>query len=418
MRGRLNLLSSIKIETTTEPGYVHDGGGLYLQISKGGGKSWIYRYTIGGRRREMGLGSFKKHSKDKVRVSLATARKLAAANRSLVEEGKNPIAEREAQRARQRLEEARSLTFDEAVERFLEGNEVAWRSVKHRRQWRDSLKTFVSPIMGNLSVGDIDTSHITKVLDPIWHEKPPTASRVRGRIERILDWARVRGYRQSTINPARWRGHLKETYPATSKVRRVKHHAAIAIDDAPGVYARLTQSGSIPALAFRFLVLTAARAGEVMGAKWTEIDWKARIWTVPASRMKAGREHRFVLSEEAIAVLDVAAKYRIDDWVFPGRRRGSPMALPTLTRALRAAGGGKATVHGWRSAFKDWSSERTSFPREVSEMALAHAIGDKVEAAYRRGELLNKRAAMMEQWANFLLSPPVDNVVPIDRKIA
>jgi integrase len=418
IRGRLNLLSPVKIETVTQPGYLHDGGGLYLQVSKGGGKSWIYRYTIGGRRREMGLGSFKKHPKDKVRVSLATARSLAAQHRSLVEQGKDPIAEREAEAARQRLEEARGLTFDQAIERFLESNEVAWRSTKHRRQWRDSLKAFASPVLGNLSVADIDTPDVTKVLDPIWNEMPATASRVRGRIERILDWARVRGYRQSTINAARWRGHLRETYPPISKVRTVQHHAAVAIDDAPGVYARLKQAEGMPALAFRFLVLTATRASEVMGARWPEIDLKARIWTIPASRMKAGKQHRVVLSEEAVAVLEEAAKYRADDWAFPGRRRGAPMALTTLTRALRAAGGESATVHGWRSTFKDWSSERTSFPGEMSEMALAHAIEDKVEAAYRRGELLQKRVAMMEQWATFVTTPKADgsNVVQMERR--
>jgi integrase len=418
MRGGLNLLSSTKIESVTEPGYIHDGGGLYLQVSKGGGKSWIYRYTAGGRRREMGLGTFKKHRKDKVRVSLAIARKLAADHRSLVEQEKDPIAERDAQKARRRLEEARGITFDQAVERFLEGNEVAWRSEKHRRQWRDSLKAYASPVIGGLPVADIDTPDVTNVLDPIWHLKPATASRVRGRIERVLDWSRVRGYRQSTINPARWRGHLKETYPATSKVRLIKHHAAVPIDDAPAVYARLKRSDSMPALAFRFLILTAARAGEVLGAKWPEIDKKGRIWAVPASRMKAGKDHRAVLSGEAIAVLDQAAKSRVDEWIFPGRRRGRPMTLPTLTRALRAAGGGKATVHGWRSAFKDWSSERTSFPGEVSEMALAHAIGDKVEAAYRRGELVEKRRALMEQWAVFVTTP-VDtnaNVVQLERR--
>jgi integrase len=260
-------------------------------------------------------------------------------------------------------------------------------------------------------VAVIDTPDVTKVLDSIWHTKPETASRLRGRIERILDWAKVRGLRTGE-NPARWRGHLDKIYPPRAKVRRVKHHAAVPIDDMPAVYARLCQAEGIAALAARFTILTAVRVSVTTGA--TEPEVKGDIWSISAERMKADRDHNVPLSGEAKKVLKQAAQVRTDVRLFPGRRRGRPLSHTAVIKALRSAGAGEATTHGTaRSTFKDWASERTSFPSEVSEMALAHAISDKVEAAYRRGELMKKRTAMMQQWATFLTSDGTGRVVSI-----
>jgi integrase len=412
VRQVFNLLSPVKLKALKEPGYFHDGGGLYLQVSPGGGKSWILRYSMAGKRREMGLGPYPA-------VSLATARKSAAESRSLVKAGQDPIAARDAERARQRLEEARGITFDKAVELFLVGNEVGWKNQKHRLEWRTSLRVYATPVIGTLPVGSIDTSHVTKVLDPIWHEKTETASRLRGRIERVLDWARVRGYRAAGENPARWRGHLEETYPARGKVRPVEHHAAVTIDAMPKLYGRLTEADDVASLALRFIILTASRAGEAVGATWPEVDLDEGVWTIPGSRMKAGRIHRVPLSREAVTILQKLTKLRTGAHVFPGLRVSSrALSVRAILRALREAGEPKATVHGFRSTFRDWAAERTNVPRDVAEMALAHAIGNRTEAAYRRGELMTKRAALMDQWARFLLSPPDAKVVSIGRQRA
>lgn len=405
----LQRLSALSITRATRPGYVADGGGLYLQVTASGSKSWIYRFALAGRRREMGLGPYPA-------VSLAAARGAAAEARSLLKAGIDPIAARDAERARQRLEAARGVTFDEATRQFIEDHEGTWKNPKHRQQWRNTLKTYASPKIGTLWVGAIGTAEITRILDPIWKVKPETAFRVRGRIERILDWAKVRGYRTGE-NPARWRGHLDAVFPARGKVRKVKHHAAVAVDDLPGVYARLVQVKGIAALAARFTILTAVRVSVTTGAKDEEFA-KADIWSISADRMKAERDHNIPLSREAMGVLKQAAAIRFDDRMFPGHRAGRPLSHTAVLKALRAAGAGKATTHGCRSTFKDWASERTSFAPEVSEMALAHAISDKTEAAYRRGELMKKRAAMMQQWATFVVTPPSDKVVPIGRRAA
>ncbi|HZQ01666.1 MAG TPA: integrase arm-type DNA-binding domain-containing protein [Reyranella sp.] len=414
MARTIHRLKPITLTRKMTAGYHADGGGLYLQVTDAGAKSWIFRYSIAGKRREMGLGPYSaKTTKgaDKRVVSLHAARERSAEARALVKSGKDPIAVREAQQAQERLERARGVTFDQAVELFLESHEEAWKNPKHRQQWRNTLKTYAGPKIGSLSIADIGTPEVTKVLEPIWRTKPETASRLRGRIERILDWARVRQLREGE-NPARWRGHLDKVFAARSKLRKVKHHAAVPIDDLPAVYAKLKVSRGIAAKALRFAILTAARAGETVHATWAEMNLDDGIWTVPASRMKAGKEHRVTLSREALAILKDLHKVRTGPLVFVGNKRKA-LSLTSLSKALRTAGGEKATVHGMRSTFKDWCSERTSFPSEVSEMALAHSIGDKVEAAYRRGELLEKRRAMMDQWATFLASRSTAKVVPI-----
>ena len=414
---QLNLLSPVKLKALKGPGYFHDGGGLYLQITATDARSWVYRFAVAGRRRDMGLGPFPA-------VTLAMARSLAAEARSLVKAGQDPIAARDAERARQRLDEARGITFDKAVELFLAGNEAGWKNQKHRLEWRTSLRVYASPHIGALPVGSIDTSHVTKVLDPIWQGKTETASRIRGRIERVLDWARVRGYRAAGENPARWRGHLEETYPARGKVQPVKHHAAALIDAMPALYERLGEVNGIAALALRFIILTAARAGEAVGATWPEVDIDEGVWTIPASRMKAGRVHRVPLSREAVTILATLAKLRTGAHVFPGLRAssrltaggGRALSVRAVLRALREAGETRATVHGFRSCFRDWCAERTNYPRDVAEMALAHSIGDKVEAAYRRGDLFERRKRMMQDWATFVRTIPSAKVVSIGNR--
>jgi integrase len=351
----------------------------------------------------MGLGPYPA-------VSLAAARESAAVARSMAKAGRDPIAAREAERARQRLEVARGITFDQAARQFIDAHESSWKNSKHRQQWPNTLKTYASPKIGSLWVGAIGTPEVTGILDPIWKAKPETAFRVRGRIERILDWCKVRGYCTGE-NPARWRGHLDKVFPPRAKVRKVKHHAAVPIDDMPTVYARLREANGVAALAARFTILTAARVGETTGATTAEL--KPDVWSIAAERMKADRNHNVPLSREAKSVLEEAAEMRIDHRLFPGHRKNRPLSHTAVIKALRSAGAGKATTHGCRSTFKDWASERTSFPSEVSEMALAHIVGDKVERAYRRGELMEKRRALMEQWAIFVTTPASTKVVPI-----
>ena len=401
----LHRLTPITLKRNSAPGYYGDGGGLYFQVAPAGTKSWIFRFSMLGRRREMGLGSFPT-------VSLADAREAASIARKLVSVGKDPIEERQSNRAQKKLDAARGISWDSALTQFLDSHEDGWKNKKHRQQWRNTLDTYAKDVLGALPIASIGQSQISKILDPIWNEKPETASRVRGRIERILDWARVRGYREGE-NPARWRGHLDKVYPARAKVRKVKHHAAVPIDDLPKIYGQLTKAKGIAAKALRFVILTAARPGEAVGGLWPEVDKRSALWTIPPERMKADREHRVTLSREALAILDEMTEVKSDNFVFPGHKEGRPLSLTALSKALKAAGGGEATVHGMRSTFKDWASERTSYPSEVSEMALAHSIGDKVEAAYRRGELLKKRAALLQQWATFVRSGTGGNVVAI-----
>jgi integrase len=404
----LQRLTALSITRTKAPGYFHDGGGLYLQVAPTGSRSWVFRFSIGGKRREMGLGPYPE-------VSLAAARKLAAEARSLAKAGQDPIAARDAGRDRQRLEDARAITFDQAAEQFIAANEASWHNDKHRGQWRNTLAAYASPVFGRMPVADIGVTEVMRVLEPLWRTKTETGSRVRSRIERVLGWAKVRGYRTGE-NPAQWRGHLDKLLPARRKVRKVKHHAAVAIDNLPAVYAKLAEMDSMAALALRFVILTAARAGEVTGARWSEIDMDARVWTVPADRIKAGKTHRVPLSHEAMEILARVRRVVTGTLVFPGWATGKPLSLSWLSKTLGLAGGGDATTHGCRSTFRDWASERTNFPRDAAEAALAHSIGDKVEAAYRRGDLFERRKAMMEEWATFVATTLSAKVVSISSR--
>jgi integrase len=388
-----NRLSAVEVKNATEKGMHHDGGGLYLQVGASGAKSWIFRFMLDGRAREMGLGPV--HT-----IPLAEARKRATECRRMRLDGIDPIDARTTQRDAKRLEAARAMTFDACAVSYIDAHKAGWQNAKHRDQWPNTLNSYARPVFGSLPVQAVDVGLVMKALEPIWQTKPETASRLRGRIEAILDWATVRGYRKGE-NPARWRGHLDKLLPARSKVRKVQHHPALPYDELADFIAALRGQEAIAARALEFLILTAARTGEVIGARWDQVDFEQKMWVVPAARMKAGREHRVPLSAAAVAVLQQMKEIRESEFVFPGGKKGKPLSNMAMLAVLKRMDRGELTAHGFRSSFRDWAAERTSFPREVAEMALAHAVGDKVEAAYRRGDLFQKRRQIMEAWARF-----------------
>lgn len=386
-------LSATLVAKTRKTGLHADGGGLYLQVTGAGARSWVYRFTLGGKTREMGLGSLQA-------VSLAQARQKATECRRQCAEGIDPIEARNAARSAARLEAARAMTFDQCATAYIEAHEASWRNAKHRQQWRNTLDTYAKPIIGALPVQDVDLSLVMKVLEPIWQTKTETASRLRGRIEAVLDWATVREFRRGE-NPARWKGHLDKALPSRAKVQKPGHHAALPYQEMAAFIETLRGQPGIAAKGLEFAILTAARTGEVIGARWSEIDLQGALWTVPADRMKAGVEHRVPLSVPALAILNAMRDCRESDWVFPGGRKGKPMSNMALLVLLRRMKRSDLTAHGFRSTFCDWSAEISSAPREVAEMALAHTVRDKVEAAYRRGDLLERRAKLMADWAEF-----------------
>ena len=406
-------LSAAKVDKTKGPAILHDGAGLYLRIAPSGARSWVLRYQIDGKRRDMGLGPYPL-------LGLAEARDKARELRKLKLEGKDPLEARKAERQAQRLAEAKGRTFREVAEKYIKAHKASWKNAKHAAQWPSTLETYVYGKLGDLPVAAIDVGLVAQVMEqdidgtPFWQARPETASRVRGRIEAILDAATVRGYREGP-NPAQWKGNLAHILPVQDKVRRVTHHTALPYAELPTFIADLRDRPGMGARALEFTILTAARTGEVIGARWSEIDLVEKVWMVPAERMKAGREHRVPLTDTAIAVLDavrpLAPQHNGEPDpaapVFPGPRRALPMSNMAMTSALRRMGRAELTVHGFRSAFRDWAAERTAFPREVAEMALAHAIGDKVEAAYRRGDLFEKRRQLMDSWERYCAAPAV-----------
>jgi integrase len=398
---RTGKLSAVAVTKATGPAVLHDGGGLYLRVAPSGAKSWVFRFQLDGKRRDMGLGPFPD-------ISLAEARGKASAHRKQRHEGIDPLDAKAAQRQAQRVSVAKGRTFRECAVEFIDKNRAGWRNAKHAAQWTATLETYVYPALGELPVSAIDAGLVVQVLDPIWAEKPETASRVRGRIEVVLDAATVRGFRQGP-NPAQWKGNLAHILPARGKVRKVEHHAALPFDDMPEFLAALRGREGTSARALEFAILTAARTGEALGARWGEIDLAAKLWTVPAERMKAGREHRVPLSEAALAVLDKARPLALTRDgepdpaapVFPGPRRALPLSNMVLLMLLRRMGRTDLTAHGFRSTFSDWAAERTAYPRETVEMALAHTVENRVERAYRRGDLFDKRRQLMDGWARF-----------------
>jgi integrase len=381
-----------------------DGGGLYLQVSDTGAKSWIFRYSRNGKAHYHGLGPLQT-------ISLAQAREKARACRHNLLDGIDPIAARKLRFAEQRLRDATAMTFAECAKLYIASHKAGWKSATHAAQWPSSLAAYAYPALGSLSVQDIDVGLVMKVLEPIWTKKPETASRVRGRIEAVLDWAAARGYRQGE-NPARWRGHLENLLPKKTKVRRVEHHAALPYAEIAAFMAALRQQDRVAARALEFLILTAARKGEVRAARWQEIDLEGRLWVIPAERMKGGREHRVPLSALAQRILQGLP--RRGEFVFHSDTNRRPIGELAMLRLLTRMGRSDLTVHGFRSTFTDWCSECTQFPSEVREMALAHVVGSKVEAAYRRGDLFQKRRELMDAWARHCSSAnKAGSVVPI-----
>ena len=398
MTRMLGRLSAVRVQSARKPGYYGDGGRLYLRVAPGGAKGWIFRYGGRGRRHDMGLGGYPA-------IGLAKARELAGDCRSLLAAGLDPIATRK--RAAAAVEAAKAMTFADCATAYINAHEAGWRNPKHRQQWKNTLATYVSPVVGKLPVSAVDTGLVLKVLEPIWTRKPETASRVRGRMEAVLDWAKVRGYRTGE-NPARWRGHLDHLLPAKAKVRKVEHHAALPYARIGAFFAALRKQNGIAARALEFLVLTATRTGETLGTTWNEVDRGAKLWIIPAGRMKAEKEHRVPLSDAALALLQQMHDIRHSDYVFPGGRDRRPLSEMSLLMLLRRMGHGDITAHGFRSTFRDWAAERTTFAREVAEMALAHAIPDAVEAAYRRGDLFDKRRKLMDAWAAYCAKVETD----------
>ncbi len=407
MGRQIHKLAARTVATVRKPGMHGDGGGLYLQVAKGGTKSWVYRFMLRGQSRDMGLGSADL-------VSLSEARDLALQARKLVKSGTDPIEARKARQRQEALKAAATLTFAECATAYIKAHEAGWRNKKHRQQWHNTLDTYAFPIFGNLPVDAIDTGLVTQAIEPIWTTKTETASRLRGRIEAVLDWAKTRGHR-SGENPARWRGHLENLLPKKGKVREIKHHIALPYQDIYGFIKALRERDAIAARALEFLILTAARPSEVVGATWDEFNTGKAVWTVPGSRMKSEKEHRVPLPDAAMVILRKMEKGRFSSYVFPGQNAERPLSTDSFLRLMERMDHPDLTSHGFRSTFRDWASEETNFARETAEAALAHTIGDKVEEAYRRGDLFSKRRKMMEAWAAYCDLEATGEIVPIGR---
>jgi integrase len=375
------------------PGRHPDGDNLYLRVSSPGNASWLLRYERAGHERMLGLGPL--HT-----VTLAEARTRAKAARQLLLDNIDPIDQKHAQKAERALAAAKSMTFAEAAQAYFDQHERKWKNPKHRDQWMSTMRSYVFPKIGNLPVGAIDTGLVLKCIEPHWQTTTETMSRVRGRVESVLDWATVRGYRTGE-NPARWKGHLAEVLPSRSDIAKPNHHAALPYADIGAFMVELRSRDAVAARALEFTILTAARTGETIGARVGELDLKEKIWTIPAGRMKGGKQHRVMLSNRAIEILSEVPHEDGNDHVFIGPTAGAGLSNMAMTAVLKRMGHGDITVHGFRSTFRDWAAECTNTPNHVVEMALAHVIGDKTEAAYRRGDLAKKRKVLMEQWAAF-----------------
>lgn len=393
MAKKAKELSALEVRGLTKEGLHFVGGvaGLALQVLKSGGRSWVLRMVIGNRRRDMGLGGYPD-------VPLAQAREAARAARAKVRSGIDPIEETRSAKSALKASQMALITFKQAAESYIDSHKAGWRNDKHAKQWASTLTTYAYPKIGNIQIQDVELPQVLGVLEPIWQTKTETASRLRGRIESVLDWATARNYRQG-LNPARWKGHLDKLLPRPSKVAKVAHHDALSGSEVGAFMVELRKHEGIGAKALEFAILTAARSGEVRGATWSEIDKDAKVWVIPGERMKAGREHRVPLSDQAIRILDAMPQVAGSDYVFTAPRGGqlSDMTLSAVIRRM----GAPCVPHGFRSSFRDWASELTNYPSDMAEMALAHTISDKVEAAYRRGDMFEKRRSMMMDWAAF-----------------
>ncbi|NUU44558.1 tyrosine-type recombinase/integrase [Tardiphaga robiniae] len=414
-------LTAIEVTKQKKPGRYADGGGLYLQVTNAGTKSWLLRYMIAGRAREMGLGPVNL-------VTLAEARENARAGRKLILTGVDPLEQRRAERLQASAAHAKLMTFEQAAEKYITAHQTGWKSAKHGDQWRSTLETYAYPTIGRLAVDAIDTNLVLKILEQteseelgaptFWAGKTETASRVRGRIEKILDWAKARKLRDGE-NPARWRGHLDQLLPAKSSVAPVRHHKALPYADLPAFMVDLRAKNSISARALEFTILTAARTSDTIEGTRSELNIQEKLWTVPKARMKGKKgarkyDHVVPLCERACDIVELADG--TGEFIFPGAEEGTPLSNMAMLELLQGMEGfdNDLTVHGFRSTFKDWCAEQTSYPNEVSEMALAHTVSDKVEAAYRRGNMREKRRRLMDDWAQYCAGGPRNaSVVPI-----
>jgi integrase len=388
-----NRLTAVSIRNASKRGLHADGNGLYLQIAKGGAKSWIFSYVRNGERRNLGLGGV-------AAVTLAKAREKAAAMRALLADGRDPLSELRAERQAA----AGVKTFRQCAEEYIRAHEPGWRNPKHRQQWTNTLQTYAYPVIGDLPVNQVDDGHVLKILKPIWLTKTETAKRLQGRLENILDYAKATKERAGE-NPARWRAHLDQMLVRPSKVQRVRHHPALPYAELPAFWAELRQEEGIGAQALQFTILTACRTGEVIMARLSEID--GEVWIIPGERTKSGREHRVPLVPAARAVL--AGIKPVDaqpgDWIFPGDKPGRPLSDAAMSALLERMERTDITVHGFRSTFRDWVEEETNFPTRLAEAALAHKLKDETEGAYQRGDLLRKRRRLMEAWARYATQP-------------
>ncbi len=355
----------------------------------------MFRYVLHGKEHRYGLGSFDT-------IDLAKAREYAKERRELRKDGIDPIQYKRAKNAETALKQAKSKTFKDCALSYIEAHKAGWKNRKHESQWRNTLEAYAYPVMGNISIQNIDVALVLKVLEPIWYEKTETATRVRQRIENILDWATARRYRTGE-NPARWRGHLDKLLPKRSKVQKVRHFVAMPYTELPKCYTKLKKHDFIAALALAFIILTATRVSESRNAAWKEINLKTKEWNIPAERMKADRPHRVPLSKEAISILKRVKKLSPNKLVFEGGISGRSISDSSI-RILLQEEYPNLTVHGFRSTFRDWCAEMTSYPREVAEAALAHTLKDKTEAAYQRGDLFRKRQRLMNAWSNYVIS--------------
>ena len=401
-------LSALAVAHITRRGinFVGDVTGLGLNVTQSGSRSWILRYQVNGKRKDMGLGGYPS-------VTLAQAKERAREARTKIAQGIDPILEAKSARSRLIAEQSQAVTFKEAAALYIKAQRDGWRNAKHAQQWENTIRLYATPKIGSTLVRDLNLSQIMGVLDPIWRTKTETATRLRGRLECIIDWAIVRGYRTGS-NPAKWKGCLDKLLPAPNKVAKTTHHKALPYQDAPSFMATLKTHDGIGARALEFAILTASRSGEVRGATWAEFDLDNALWVIPADRMKASKEHRIPLSDAAMSILRALEATAFCEYVFPsshkpksGNAKGKPLSDMTLSAVLRRMEV-DAVPHGFRSTFRDWCAETTDYPNEVAEMALAHTVGNKVEAAYRRGDLFDKRKGLMQDWANYLAQAKKD----------
>ncbi|MBK5355409.1 tyrosine-type recombinase/integrase [Pseudomonas sp. TH41] len=393
----MGKLNPKQVDNVTEPGTYEDGEGLRLVVKASGKKSWVLRFQLAGKRREMGLGGFPD-------VTLKEARSKAIDQRKLLQQKIDPLTERDATRlALQKAEQAqkaKAITFKSVTLDYIAAHRAGWKNAKHAQQWENTLTTYAFPILENLNTEDVTTEHVLQVLTPIWQSKSETASRVRNRIEMVLDAAKARGLREGE-NPARWRGHLDKLLPPRSKVKVVVHHPALPWAEMPAFMKEIVKHDDLSYKAMQLTILTACRTNEILGATWAEFDLDKKVWKIPPHRMKAAKEHRVPLNDAALSLLKSLAQVRSDSYVFPGAREGKPLSNMSMLMALRRMKREDLTMHGFRSTFRDWAAESTNYPREVCEQALAHVRQDKAEAAYFRGDLFDKRRALMTDWAEY-----------------